>query len=184
MHCRLDDLIPFCEWFVFPYLSWFLYMIFTGLYFLKKDEEAFEHFMLSLIIGFFTCTFICTVFPNGQNLRPTSYAGNFAAQLVKLVQEHDTNKTVFPSMHIVGALSSAFAIATSKTLGSKKWLQFFNWLLCISIMLATVFLKQHSALDVFGGIAVCTMVFFVVYRGYASKLLTKIENAILQRKPA
>lgn len=184
MHCRLDDLIPFCEWFVFPYLSWFLYMIFTGLYFLMKDEEAFEHFMLSLILGFFTCTFICSVFPNGQNLRPTSYAGNFAAQLVKLVQTFDTNKTVFPSMHIVGALSSAFAIATSKTLRNRKWIQFFSWLLCIAIMLATVFLKQHSALDVFGGIAVCILVFFVVYRGYASKLLTKIESAITQRRTA
>jgi len=184
MHCLLDDLIPFCEWFVFPYLSWFLYMIFTGLYFLLKDEEAFEHFMLSLIFGFFTCTLICTVFPNGQDLRPTSYAGNFAAQLVKLVQEHDTNKTVFPSMHIVGALSSAFAIATSKTLGKKKWIQFFSWLLCVAILLATVFLKQHSALDIFGGLAVCIMVFFVVYRGYASKLLTKLENALTQTKTA
>jgi len=184
MHCRLDDLIPFCEWFVFPYLSWFLYMIITGLYFLLKDEEAFEHFMLSLIFGFFTCTLICTVFPNGQDLRPTSYAGNFAAQLVKLVQEYDTNKTVFPSMHTVGALSSAFAIATSKTLGKKKWIQFFSWLLCSAILLATVFLKQHSALDIFGGLAVCIMVFFVVYRGYASKLLTKLENALTQTKTA
>jgi len=184
MHSVLDDMIPFCEWFVFAYLSWFLYMIITGLYFLLKDEDAFEHFMLSLIIGFFTCTFICSVFPNGQDLRPTSYAGNFAAQLVKLVQEHDTNKTVFPSMHIVGALSSAFAIANSKTLKGKKLIQVLSWLLCISIMLATVFLKQHSVLDVFGGMAVCVIVFFLVYRGYAGKLLTKIENALTKEKSA
>jgi len=184
MHSVLDDMIPFCEWFVFAYLSWFLYMIITGLYFLLKDEDAFEHFMLSLIIGFFTCTFICSVFPNGQDLRPTSYAGNFAAQLVKLVQEHDTNKTVFPSMHIVGALSSAFAIANSKTLKGKKLIQVLSWLLCVSIMLATVFLKQHSVLDVFGGMAVCVIVFFLVYRGYAGKLLTKIENALTKEKSA
>jgi len=184
MHSVLDDMIPFCEWFVFAYLSWFLYMIITGLYFLLKDEDAFEHFMLSLIIGFFTCTFICSVFPNGQDLRPTSYAGNFAAQLVKLVQEHDTNKTVFPSMHIVGALSSAFAIANSKTLKGKKLIQVLSWLLCVSIMLATVFLKQHSVLDVFGGMAVCVIVFFLVYRGYAGRLLTKIENALTKEKSA
>ena len=23
MHCRLDDLIPFCKWFVIPYVIWF-----------------------------------------------------------------------------------------------------------------------------------------------------------------
>jgi len=182
IHCALDDLIPFCEWFIFVYLSWFLYMIITGLYFLFKDEEAFEHFMLSLIFGFFICLFICSVFPNGQDLRPHSYGSNIAAQLTKLIQQLDTNKTVFPSMHIVGALSSAFAISTSKTLRGKKLLQVFSWLLCISIMLATVFLKQHSALDVFGGMGVCAIVFFVVYKGYAGKLLTKIENAVVKKQ--
>ena len=25
LHCPLDDMIPFCEWFVIPYLLWFLY---------------------------------------------------------------------------------------------------------------------------------------------------------------
>lgn len=25
-HCRLDDLIPFCSWFLIPYLIWFPYV--------------------------------------------------------------------------------------------------------------------------------------------------------------
>ena len=27
MHCPLDDMIPFCEWFLIPYLLWFVYLI-------------------------------------------------------------------------------------------------------------------------------------------------------------
>ena len=27
MHCALDDLIPFNEWFLIPYLFWFVYLI-------------------------------------------------------------------------------------------------------------------------------------------------------------
>ena len=162
IYCALDDMLPFCEWFFFPYISWFLYMITTGLWFLFKDEEAFEHYLLSLIFGFFTCTFICSVFPNGQDLRPDSYNSNIVAQTVKLIQQFDTNTNVFPSMHVVGALGACFALAKSKSLGKKVWLQILNWLLCISILLATMFLKQHSVLDVLSGIVVSVAVYFFV----------------------
>ena len=26
IHCALDDVIPFCEWFIIPYCLWFLVM--------------------------------------------------------------------------------------------------------------------------------------------------------------
>lgn len=182
IHCALDDILPFCEWFIFPYFSWFLYMVITGLYFLVNDDEAFEHYMLSLIIGFFISTTICSVFPNGQNLRPDAYNSNFAAQIMKWTHGFDTNTNVFPSMHVVGAVGAAFAIAKSKKLKGKTAIQVFNWVLCIAIILATVFLKQHSVLDVVAGIVVCIIVFFIVYRGYAGKLLTKIEIALNRRQ--
>ena len=184
IHCALDDMIPFCEWFVLPYFLWFVYMAVTGVYFLLYDHEAFENYMLSLIFGFFISTTICSVFPNGQDLRPTGYNANLAAQTMKLTQAFDTNTNVFPSMHVVGALGAWFAIVKSKTLKSNLWLQVFNWLLCTAIVLATMFLKQHSALDVLAGIVVSTLVLFFVYKGYAGKLLTKFENAISKESAA
>ena len=182
IHCALDDLIPFCEWFIFPYFSWFLYMVVTGLYFLFKDHEAFEHYMLSLIFGFFISTTICSVFPNGQDLRPDGYGANFAAQIVKWTQNFDTNTNVFPSMHVVGALGACFAIAKSRKLKKKVWLQIFNWLLCTAIILATMFLKQHSVLDIFAGMVVAGIAAFFVYKGYAGELLTKFENLITKKR--
>lgn len=182
IHCALDDMVPFCEWFIFPYFSWFLYMVITGLYFLANDDEAFEHYMLSLIVGFFICTTICTVFPNGQDLRPDHYGSNIAARIVKWTQEFDTNTNVFPSMHVVGAIAAAYAISKSRSLKKKTVLQIFNWLLCTAIILATSFLKQHSILDIISGTAVALITFFVVYRGYASKLVTKIEKALDKRQ--
>ena len=181
IHSSLDDLIPFCEWFIFPYFSWFLYMVVTGFYFLFKDHEAFEHYMLSLIFGFFISTTICSVFPNGQNLRPDVYGANFAAQIVKWTQNFDTNTNVFPSMHVVGALGACFAIAKSRKLKKKVWLQIFNWLLCTAIILATIFLKQHSVLDIFSGIAVSVAVYFFVYHGPAGKILTKVESLLTKK---
>ncbi len=180
--CTFDHLIPFCEWFVFPYFSWFLYMVITGFYFLFNDDEAFERYLLSMFMGFFISTTICSVFPNGQDLRPTEYNANFAAQIMKWTQQFDTNTNVFPSMHVVGAVCAWFAIVKSKKLKSKLWLQVFNWLLCAAIILATVFLKQHSVLDVLAGMAVSAITIFVAYKGYASKLLTKFENAMTKKQ--
>ena len=34
VHCRLDDLIPFCKYAVIPYFAWFLWIPFTLFYLL------------------------------------------------------------------------------------------------------------------------------------------------------
>jgi len=180
MYCPLDDKIPFCEWFIFPYLSWFLYMLIPGLYFYRKDKPLFEKYALLLEFGWFVCMFINTVFPNGQTLRPASYPDNIAGQLVKLIQSADTPTNVFPSMHIVGALAVAVALLKSETLRKKIGLQIFSILLCVSIFLATMFLKQHSALDVMGGTVVFICTYFFVFHGPASKILTFLADTFLK----
>ena len=49
IHCRLDDMIPFCEWFAIPYFLWFLY-VFVSIIFLflqSKHMSDFRHDYLS-----------------------------------------------------------------------------------------------------------------------------------------
>jgi len=36
VHCRLDDLIPFCKYAVIPYFAWFVWIPFTLFYLLWK----------------------------------------------------------------------------------------------------------------------------------------------------
>ena len=120
------------------------------------------------------------VHPNGQTLRPTSYPDNVAGWLVKLIQTADTPTNVFPSMHIVGALGVAVALFKSEKLRKKAGLQIFSVLLCISICLATMFLKQHSAVDVMGAAVVFLVTYFFVYHGPASKLLTWLADVFLK----
>lgn len=181
MHCALDDRIPFCAWFIFPYLSWFLYMAIPGIWFYLHEKPVFEKYVLTLECGWFVCMLINTVYPNGQNLRPASYPDNIAGVLVQLIQAVDTPTNVFPSMHIVGALGVAVALFKSKKLRKKIALQIFSVLLCISICLATMFLKQHSAVDVLGALVVFAATYFFVYCGPASRLLAWLAAALLKR---
>lgn len=177
LHCALDDLIPFCEWFIFAYLSWFLYMVGAGVYFLLKDHEAFERYLLSLFIGFFFSMLIVTLFPTGQELRPNITGDeNFATWIVSLIYGFDTNTNIFPSMHVVGAVAVVWNVWKSRTLHGKKALQVCNWLLCVLICAATVFLKQHSALDILGALIIEIPVLIFVFSGVPSRWLSKLTK--------
>ena len=171
----LDDMIPFCEWFIFPYMIWFLYMMIPAFYFLFKESAFFEKFALSLFIGFIISLLIITLWPTGQDLRPVVDPDkNFASWIVAFIYDFDTNTNVFPSMHVVGTVAVAFSLTKSKTLGKMYLLQILNWVLCLAIIAATVFLKQHSILDVFSGIIIEIPVLIFVFSGAASRLLDRI----------
>ena len=67
MHCALDDLIPFCEYFVIPYMLWFVYLIGMLLYTLLCDIPAFKRLMWFIIFTY-TCARLrsnATIFSRG-----------------------------------------------------------------------------------------------------------------------
>ena len=52
VHCRLDDLIPFCKYAVIPYFAWFVWIPFTLFYLLwKAPREDFWRLCLPLFGG-------------------------------------------------------------------------------------------------------------------------------------
>mgnify|MGYP001056264982 CR=1 FL=1 len=44
IHLKLDDMIPFCEYFIIPYLMWFLYIALTVGYFafINKNKQEYN----------------------------------------------------------------------------------------------------------------------------------------------
>ncbi|HQQ89122.1 MAG TPA: phosphatase PAP2 family protein [Oscillospiraceae bacterium] len=158
----LDDKIPFLEWFAPIYYIWAFCLLFVGLYLLFKDGAGFKKFMIFLFGGMFASLLICLLFPNGQNLRPTVFPReNFFTEMVRMIYSVDTCTNIFPSMHVVGAIAALGAVFHNRVL-RRYWLPAV--ILCILICASTVFLKQHSILDVFGGIALAVPLWLLVYR--------------------
>ena len=85
--------------------------------------------------------------------------------VVKGLYDFDTNTNVCPSIHVLGSLAVCFAGLHSRTLRGWGWKLFFV-VSTVLISLSTVFLKQHSIIDVFAALAlgaVCyVLVFFVI----------------------
>ena len=161
IHSVFDDYIPFIEIFIIPYLLWFVYVSGTVLYFFFTDKQGFYRICTLLITGMTLFLIICTIFPNGLNLRPSTFArDNIFVDLVRFIYRADTSTNVLPSLHVYNSIGCYIAIRNSQKLRQYKWVQNGSLVLTVSIVLSTMFLKQHSVVDV---IAAIVMIYQFVY---------------------
>ena len=65
---------------------------------------------------------------------------------------------------IVGIVGACIAIYKSKKLKSKQAIRIGSLILTVSICLSTVFLKQHSILDVFWALVLAVPMYLLAYR--------------------
>lgn len=167
MHASLDDLIPFNEYFIIPYLLWFLYVAGTLVFFLFRSKEDYYKMCTFLFSGMTLSLIICTFFHNGTDFRPVIDPNkNIFSAAVAALYKTDTCTNVFPSIHVYNAVGTHIAISRSQILAKYRFLRLGSLLLTISICLATMFLKQHSIIDVCGAFLMSYAIHYLVY-GYA-----------------
>ena len=163
MHCSLDDIFPFCELFVIPYLFWFVYLVGMHLYTLLYDIAAFRKMMKFIIITYSAAMLIYLVFPNCQELLPIDFArDNFLTRFMSGFYQFDTNTNVCPSIHVIGSLAVWFASWEVKAFRTPGWCIGFG-VAAILICVSTVFLKQHSILDLFAAIPICLIAYVICF---------------------
>lgn len=164
IHSPLDDLIPFNEWFIIPYALWMVSMLAMCVYTLLYDIEAFKRYSKFLTISMSISSIIFLIFPSCQELRPAEFPrSNPAAWVVSMLYQVDTNTNVFPSEHAIGAI--AVWVSALHTPGLRSPIK--TALITISMILvclSTVFLKQHSILDVIAAVPVCVLAYLLCYR--------------------
>lgn len=172
IHSPFDDYIPFVEYFIVPYLMWFLFVIIGAGYFFFTDKKGFYKLATFLITGMTIFLIICTLFPNGLHLRPTTFArDNIFTHIVQYVYSVDTPTNVLPSIHVFNSVGIAIAVAHSDKLKEKKWIQHLTYILAGLIILSTMFLKQHSVTDVFAALVMAGVIYPFVYAPERKKAL-------------
>ncbi|MBQ8579613.1 MAG: phosphatidic acid phosphatase [Oscillospiraceae bacterium] len=154
VHCIVDDWIPFCEWFVFPYILWYVYIIVTLLYMLLYNVDGFKRLSKYIIITQLTAMAIYILFPTRQDLRPEVLPrDNFPSWIVSVLYRFDTNTGVCPSLHVAYSLGIASAWSKEKDVSViwRSCMVIFAVLVCLS----TAFIKQHSVLDGLAAVPIC-----------------------------
>lgn len=164
IHSPVDDHIPFIEYFIVPYLLWFAFIAVAAGYFFFTDKQGFYRLSAFLIAGMTIFLFLCTVFPNGLNLRPVSFErDNIFVDLVKYIYAADTPTNVLPSIHVFNSIGVCIAIRHSDSLKMHRRIQYGAYGLALLIILSTMFLKQHSVTDVIAAFVLACAVYPFVY---------------------
>ena len=181
VECWLDYQIPFCEWFIIPYVLWYFLIAGSLLYFALYDPRSFKKMQTFLIVTQVLAVIIYIVYPTVQYLRvdlDNLGRNNFAIQLVKLIQGADTPTGVCPSMHC------AFSIGILSVWVRKKDV---HWLLrtgiavfCLVICASTCFVKQHSAVDFFAALPLCVVAELVAFgKDYLNMLKNRKKGPLV-----
>lgn len=177
IHVRLDDYIPFCEYFIVPYLLWFLYVAIGVTYMALFNRTDFYKLCGFLYTGMTVFLIISTLYPNGHFLRPYYFAHqNIFTELCEKLYATDTATNLFPSIHVYNSLGIHFALINNERLKHCKILRCISFVLCISIILATMFLKQHSAFDVFTALILGSIMYQIIYIHKWAKTTNKVPT--------
>ena len=182
IHVALDDKIPFCEYFIIPYMLWFAYVASGIAYFFFKNKSEYYKLCAFLFTGMTIFLVISTVYPNGHYLRPTTFErDNIFVQAVQWLYSTDTPTNLFPSIHVYNSLGINMAVWHSENFKKNKPVRYGSAILCISIILSTMFLKQHSVFDVVTGIVLAAFMFSLVYaRSWANEPEHELERNLHQ----
>ncbi len=164
IHVALDDYIPFCEYFIVPYLLWFFYVAWSVGYFYFKNKDEYFRLCGMLFTGMTVFLIISTIYPNGHYLRPAYFNhDNIFVEMVKWLYATDTPTNLFPSVHVYNSIAVNIAVWHSENFKEKKAVRYGSAILMVLIILSTMFLKQHSVFDVVTGIVFAVFMYSVVY---------------------
>lgn len=162
IHSPLDDLIPFNELFVIPYVLWYVFIVVSLLWFALYDTESFKKLSIFIIVTQVVAMAVYIIYPSRQDLRPESFErDNILTWLMGLIYTFDTNTGVCPSLHVAYSIGIASAWLKCRD-ASKLWKAFIcfsMFMVCISV----AFVKQHSVVDIWAALPVCLLAEIIAF---------------------
>lgn len=179
VHCFLDDWIPFCELFIIPYLLWFPLLAGSLGFFLFKSKEDFQNLCMLMFTGMSICLLCYAILPNGLHLREPLERDNLFCRIVAYLYQIDTPTNVCPSIHVSSTVAIHCVVKHSSLFKENRLVRMGSGVLAISIILATVCLKQHSVIDVILGCLLSYGLCYVTYHWHWRELLAQTKLRIL-----
>jgi membrane-associated phospholipid phosphatase len=179
METWLDNYIPFVKVFVIPYVVWFIYIVAVPVYFGFTSRKDFMQLCTFMAVGQAICMLIYYLFPNGQSLRPTITDNDVFSRMIQVIYDNDTSTNVAPSIHVLHALAIHIGLMNYPPFRKKRLLPVVSFLVMVSVVLSTVFIKQHAIMDVFYGLLLSGVLYVLIYKYIPWEKDVSTQDAVL-----
>lgn len=116
MHTALDDMIPFEEIFIVPYLMWFLYVAATIAFFFFRNRDDYYRLCTFLFTGMTISLLVCTLFPNGR----TSVQRSIRIKIFSATWYRDSGALIRASTSSRASMYTTPSVSTSRSATAKN----------------------------------------------------------------
>ena len=162
VHCFLDDIIPFNEYFLIFYCGWYVLVVGSLLYYFFYDVQRFRELDLYIVTTQMAAMACYIFWPSRQDLRPEVFPReNVFTWIMGLIYTFDTNTGVCPSLHVAYSLAIVSVMVKDDQL--KKPFKVLVTCFCLMVCLSTAFVKQHSVVDIIAALPVVLLGEVLIY---------------------
>lgn len=156
---KVDEAIPFIQIFALPYSIWIFYIYVCLIYFFKKDPNVYYRSLMTYAICALLCYLIYSVFQTTVD-RPVVVGNGIVSDVMRYIYNRDQPYNCFPSIHCFSSYMVMRAIWTSSF--RNKWNIILITGMSSTIIMSTLFVKQHVIMDALAGIFMVEVVVAVI----------------------
>lgn len=176
----IDHAIPFIPQFVLAYYFWFAYHVWGLLpAFLHEDSTEYYQITLALFSGMSVFIIVSFIFPNMQTLRPSHLGNDIFSRMIAAIYAGDTPTNIIPSIHVYNSLVINTGIWRSSEAKKHHALRGLSLFCCIMIILSTLFIKQHTIIDIIAAFAMYLIFRQIFFKNFkVPKILNEPEYTL------
>jgi membrane-associated phospholipid phosphatase len=153
----IDNKIPFVKYFILPYNLWYPFLLISLVYLCLKSRGVFYKTIIAMDVGMLCCYIIYLLFQTTVP-RPELTGQDIFTKLVGITYKLDQPYNCFPSIHV---LTSYLLIKGFKrSISSDKIIRVIVYCGAITIIFATLFVKQHVVLDIASAVVLGDLLFY------------------------
>ena len=153
----VDDKIPLIPFFIIFYSIWYPYLFVVFYFIFQKDKDKFK----SLIKKYILCAVIAdlcfVIYPTMVSRPEVNGFNSLVSLMLYITYISDIPVNCFPSLHCTFALLVMYAVTFDKNMN--KVFRILVGIISPLICLSTIFVKQHSIIDVVGALFLSCIVY-------------------------
>lgn len=170
-----DRSVPVIPAFVIIYFVCYVFWAVNYIIIGRISKEHCMKFVLADISSRFICAIFFILIPT-TNIRPEILGNGICDQLLRHLYLIDSAGNLFPSIHCLVSWFCYIGIRGDKKI--HRWYKVFSCVFALLVCLSTQFTKQHYIVDVFGGIIIAELTYFIAHHTKAYIWVEKIFDKI------
>lgn len=158
-----DLKIPFINYFIYFYVSWYALIFFVPFFISLYDKNKFKHYIEMISIALTISLIIFLIFPTVMERTNLHLLTNsFTDRIIKFIYKAGSANACLPSLHVL--LACGYMMPLFSKGSNKNWVRVLGLVTGSLIIASTLLVKQHVIYDVITSIAIDVICWYIVNR--------------------